>query len=174
MDFLNPEQVLNQLELRENTTAADFGSGSGGWAIPLAKRLVSGRVYAVDIQEEALAVLKTKAETLKLNNIKPIRADLEQSLGSSIQNGLLDLVLLTNLLFQVKHQTEVLSEAKRVLRPGGRLLLVDWKPEALVGPTEGRIPLAQAKEMVQASGFEFEKEVSAGAYHYGLVFLKVA
>ena len=165
---------MNQLELRENMTAADFGSGSGGWAIPLAKKLVSGRVYAVDIQEEALAALRTKADSLKLNNIKSIRADLEQSLGSSIQSGLLDLVLLTNLLFQVKHRQEILSEAKRALRPGGRLLLVDWRPEALVGPTEGRIPLTEAKEMVQGAGFEFEKEVSAGAYHYGLVFLKAS
>ena len=47
--FLNPQEVLNHLELEGDMVAADFGSGSGGWAIPLAKRLKFGKVYAIDI-----------------------------------------------------------------------------------------------------------------------------
>jgi ubiquinone/menaquinone biosynthesis C-methylase UbiE len=172
MDFLNPEQVLNQIELGSNMTAADFGCGSGGWAIPLAQKLKTGKVYAIDIQEEALSALRTKIEMAKINNIKLIKADLEQGLGSSIQNSLLDLVLATNLLFQATHKEKIIDEAKRVLRQGGRLLVVDWKAEAPLGPKEGRIGPLEVKELAKNADFALDKEIEAGSYHYGLIFLK--
>ena len=110
----------------------------------------------------------------KINNIKPIKADLEQGPGSSIQSNLLDLVLLTNLLFQIKDKKAIIEEAKRVLRTGGRLLVVDWKKDSPLGPKEGRIEPLEVKELAQSSGFVFDKELVAGSYHYGLVFLKIS
>lgn len=175
MDFLNPEQVLNQLELANSMLAADFGCGVGGWAIPLANKLKDGRVYAIDVQEDALSGLRMKADMAKVRNIKPIRADLEGGLsghGSLIQNNLLDLVLMTNLLFQAKNKKTIIEEAKRILRPGGQLLIVDWNPNSPVGPSKGRIDPDTVKTMVQGMGFSLKKEVTAGSYHYGLVFIK--
>ncbi|PIP18215.1 MAG: hypothetical protein COX42_02130 [Parcubacteria group bacterium CG23_combo_of_CG06-09_8_20_14_all_35_6] len=172
MEFLNPEQILNQLELTSNTMAADFGCGVGGWAIPLANKLKDGRVYAIDVQEEALSALKMKAEITKITNIKTIKANLEVGLGSLIQNNLLDLVLLTNILFQVKNKKAILEEAKRVLRTGGRILIIDWKLDSAVGPSEGRVDPAEIKEMIKNLGFSFDKEILAGNYHYGLIFTK--
>lgn len=166
MEFLNPEQILNQLDLRPGLTAADFGSGSGGWTIPLAKKINPGRVYAVDVQKEVLDALQTQATASQLHNIKAVAADLEQ--GSSLQTGLLDLVLLTNILFQVKNKAKLLSEAARVLKTGGQLLVVDWKPEASLGPTEGRLTVDQVKELLP--GFVLEREIPAGAYHWALLF----
>lgn len=174
MDFLNPEQVLNQLELREDMVAADFGCGVGGWAIPLAKKLRTGKVYAVDIQAEALDALKTKMEIGKVSNVRPIRADLEMGLGSSVQNNLLDLVLLTNLLFQVQDKNQIIEEAKRVLRPGGQLLVTDWKTDSSFGPQgENRISSEEAGQMIEGRGFKREKELATGQYHWGLLFVKL-
>ncbi len=172
MEFINPEKIINQLELREDMTVADFGCGGGGWVLPLAKKLKMGRVYAIDIQEDILNALKVKLEAEGLRNVKLLRADLEKDLGSLIQSGLVDLVIASNLLFQVEHKEMILSEAKRVLRGEGRLLLVDWKPEAFSGPIEGRIGLEKAREMAEKIGFVFEKEIPAGEYHYGLTFIK--
>ncbi len=172
MEFLNPEQALNQLGIYEGMVCADFGSGSGGWVLPLAKKIKGGRVYAVDIQDVALEALKTKAAASQLNNIRTVKADLESGVGSSIQNNLLDLVLMTNLLFQLIDKQKVISEANRVLRPAGRLLVVDWKPEASIGPQEGKIAPEEVKTMCQDTGFDLEKEIVVGTYHYGLVFQK--
>ena len=56
MIFLNPQQIINNLSfLDPHMVACDIGSGSGGWTIPLAKKLDNGKVYAVDIKEEALS-----------------------------------------------------------------------------------------------------------------------
>ncbi len=173
MEFLNPEQVLNQLDLsRSGMLAADFGCGIGGWAIPLANKLKDGRVYAIDVQEQALSALKMKAEMAKATNIKTIKANLEVGLGSLIQNNLLDLVLLTNLLFQIKNKKAIIEEAKRVLRPGGQILIVDWKLDSVVGPSENRVDPAKIKEMAGDLGLSLDKEISAGDYHYGLIFIK--
>jgi ubiquinone/menaquinone biosynthesis C-methylase UbiE len=94
-------------------------------------------------------------------------------LGSSVQNNLLDLVLLTNLLFQVQDKNQIIAEAKRVLRPGGQLLVTDWKTDSSFGPKENRISSEEAGQMIEGAGFKLKKELAAGQYHWGLLFTKI-
>jgi ubiquinone/menaquinone biosynthesis C-methylase UbiE len=170
--FVNPEEVLNQLELRKEMIAADFGSGSGGWAIPLAKKLEDGKVYAIDLLEEPLSALKSKAKIERISNIETIRSDIEGKEGSGLKENLLDLVLMTNLLFQVEDKKIILGEAKKVLKNNGKILIVDWKPESPVGPKGERISSEEVKKLAQKTGLTLEKEFQAGDYHYALVFTK--
>lgn len=130
--FLNPSEILKQLELRKDMVACDFGCGSGGWAIPLAKVLEKGKVYAIDILEEPLSALGARIKAEKISNIKIIRADVEA--GSKLPDNFCDLVLMTNLLFQAEDIRGVLTEGKRVLKKRGKILAVDWKKEAPCGP----------------------------------------
>ena len=168
--FLNPEEVLKQLDLKESMTAADFGSGSGGWVIPLAKKLDGGKVYAIDILEEPLSALRARTKLEKIFNVETISADIEE--GVDIFEGSCDLVLMTNLLFQVEDKKKVLEEGKRILKPGGEILIIEWKPEAPLGPKEGRISAEEVKETALDLNLTIEKEFDAGAYHYGLVLVK--
>jgi len=170
--FLNPQEVLNQLKLEGRMIVADFGSGSGGWAIPLAKRLKFGKVYAIDILEEPLSALKSKAEVEKVYNIETILSNVEGKEGSKLPGLSCDLVLITNLLFQVKDKNKVLAEAKRILKKKGGILIVDWLPEAPQGPKEGKISPEEVKEMAKSLNLKLEKEFRAGVFHYGLVFSK--
>ena len=168
--FLNPNEVLNQLKLLGEMIAADFGSGSGGWAIPLAQRLKFGKVYAIDILEEPLSALKSKAEIQKVYNIETINSNVEK--GIKLPDLSCDLVLLTNLLFQIEDKKRVLTEAKRVLKKGGKILVVDWLPEAPQGPKEGRVSTDEVKKMAKDLNLKLEKEFQAGVFHYGLIFTK--
>jgi tRNA G46 methylase TrmB len=77
--FLDPEIVLKQLGLQKSMVAADFGSGSGGWVIPLAKKLEEGKVFAIDILEESLSALKAKIKLEKIFNIETIKSDIEKT-----------------------------------------------------------------------------------------------
>lgn len=150
--------------------AADFGSGSGGWAFPLAKKLEEGKVYSIDILEEPLSALRAKAKLEKIFNIETIKSNVEK--GSKLFNESCDLVLMTNLLFQCEDKKKVIEEGKRVLKPGGKILVVDWKLDATLGPEKGRVSPEEVKETALDLNLRIEKEFEAGSYHYGLVFLK--
>lgn len=108
--FLNPSEVLRQLELKKGMVAADFGSGSGFWAIPLAKILEEGRVYAIDMLEESLSALRAETQIEKIFNIETIKSNVEK--GTRLMKESCDLVLMTNLLFEVENKKSLLEEGK--------------------------------------------------------------
>ncbi len=170
--FLNPPQVLAQLEYHKRMVAADFGSGSGGWALPLAKILEDGKVYAIDLLPAPLSALKSRLTAEKILNIEIVCSNIEEKNGSKLKNESVDLVLMTNFLFQVEKKDLVFEEAKRILRAKGKILVVDWKNDSVLGPENGRFPAEKAKEVAKAHGFVLENEFSAGKSHYALVFTK--
>ena len=169
--FLNPNEILKNLELKENMVAVDFGSGSGGWALPLAKKLENGKVYAIDILEEPLSALRAKAKLEKVSNVQTILADVEKGM-ETLKEASCDLVLMTNLLFQCGNKKKVLEEGKRVLKKGGRVLVVDWKKAAPLGSKEGRVSPEEVKETALALNLRIEKEFDAGSFHYAIILLK--
>jgi ubiquinone/menaquinone biosynthesis C-methylase UbiE len=170
--FLDPESILKQLKLKANMIAIDFGSGSGGWAIPLAKKLEDGKVIAVDILEEPLSALKSKLKTKNINNIEIIQSDVESLDNSKLFSGFCDLVLMTNLLFQTKDKEVVLKEGKRALKDQGKILIVDWKSSQSFGPGDKAISVEEIKILAEKLSLKVEKEFEAGPYHWGLVLLK--
>jgi ubiquinone/menaquinone biosynthesis C-methylase UbiE len=165
--FLNPEKILEKLDLNKKMVAADFGCGSGGWAIPLAKKVKW--VFAIDIQEEPLSALRGRMRMEKVFNIDPLKGNVEGK--TTLISESCDLVLMTNLLFQVDDIKKVFEEAKRVLKKGGKILVVDWKENVEVGP-EKRVSKEKIREVAKELGLIFEKEFEAGIYHFGLIFSK--
>jgi ubiquinone/menaquinone biosynthesis C-methylase UbiE len=171
-EFLNPEKVLDQLDLSPNMIAADFGSGAGGWVLPLARRLKEGKVFAIDIQKEPLSALEGKAKAGGISNIQTIVSNLEEKKGSKLGDNCVDLVLMTNLLFQLDDIKKVLEEGKRVLKKGGRILIVDWiKDNPLTSEIE-RVDFEKVKVLAKEIDLKLEKEFRAGVYHLGLIFVK--
>lgn len=155
--YITPEEVLERLNLKSDIVAADFGSGSGFFTLPLAEKLTQGLVYAIDIQKPVLSVLKSTALFKKINNIQFIHSDLEKPCGSKIQDSFLDLVLLINVLFQAKNKSAIIKEAKRVLKGGGRVLVIDPEP---------------FKKDFEEQGFKTRKMFNIGDYQ-GIIFERV-
>ncbi|MFC1789402.1 class I SAM-dependent methyltransferase [Patescibacteria group bacterium] len=168
--FLNPQKTLSELSLKKNMVAADFGAGSGGWAIPLAKMLEDGKVFAIDIMEEPLSALKSKITLEKILNLQTIKTDVEKSV--SIPSWSCDLVLMTNLLFEVSDKKKVLEEGKRILTQEGRILVIDWKKDVTLGPTEGRISSEEIKKTAKEAGLKIKKEFDVSPYHWALILVK--
>jgi len=168
--FLDPTKVLKELKLKKNMIGCDFGCGSGGWVIPLAKKLEDGRVFAIDLLEEPLSALRAKIKLEKISNIEIIQADVEKQVA--ISDGICDLILMTNLLFECEDKKGVLAEAKRVLKKGGRILVVDWKKEAPFGPREGRVSPDEIMKIAVEFNLKTEKEFDASLYHFGLILVK--
>jgi len=169
--FLNPQQLVNQLKITQGMKIADFGCGSGNITVVLG-RLVgqTGEVIAIDIQTAKLESVKSRAQLENLNNIRLVRANLEKINSSKLADNSVDLVLLANILFQSPNQKAVIQEAERVVKKNGRMVVVDWQPGAKIGPeTPFRTTPQKIKQMV---GLKFEKEIPAGQYHFGLIFKK--
>jgi ubiquinone/menaquinone biosynthesis C-methylase UbiE len=169
--FLNPQQILKNIPLKEDMIACDFGCGSGGWVIPLSKELKAGIVYAIDVLEDAISALDGKISSQQLFNIKTILSDVEK--GVKIKDSYFDLVLMTNLLFQVDDRNFVMQEARRVLKTNGMVLIIDWKKDAPVGSKEGRLSIEEAVLLGEKNGFKKEKEISSGNFHWGLLLTKI-
>ncbi len=163
VNLLNPEKVISEIPLKEEMSVADFGCGSGGWVIPLAKRRKDVKIYAIDVLKEALSALKANAEMEKVYNIRTILADVEK--GTGIADNFLDLVFMTNILFQVEDKEKLIREARRTLRQGGLTLLVEWRVEE--NNSEGII-----NEKVLNNGFKKIKEINAGESHFAYLYEK--
>jgi len=170
-EFLNPDKILSQLSLRADMIVADFGSGSGGWVLPLAKRLEEGKVYAIDVLEEKISALRSKAQMQKLNNIETIIDDVETRIEGLLDESC-DLVLMTNLLFECEDKKGVIGEGRRVLKPGGRILIVDWVKDNPMTKEIEYVSFEEIKNIAKEFNLKIEKEFTAGSYHYALILVK--
>ncbi|MDD2913641.1 MAG: class I SAM-dependent methyltransferase [Candidatus Pacebacteria bacterium] len=171
MIFLNPEEVLNKIEIKEDMIAADFGCGSGGFTFPLAKKLKKGFVYAVDIQELPLSAMRGRANMESISNIDFILGDIENKLD--IQENSLDIVTIINVLFQIEDKKAVIGEALRLLKKGGKMIIVDWDKKAKMQLVEEKVSLDEIKEIAKDKGFAIEEEFKAGTHHCGVIFKKI-
>jgi len=173
VDFLSVNEVLSNLNLKRTDTVAEFGCGSASFALALAKILDKGRIYALDIQEGKLSVLKNKMALEKLHNIKTMVGDVEAPGGSGLKNNFLDAVVIPNILFQSKNRHGIMQEAGRVLKPEGEMLVVDWSKPVAFGPKENLASPDEVKKIGHQIGLSLKKEFAAGDYHYALLFVKI-
>jgi ubiquinone/menaquinone biosynthesis C-methylase UbiE len=171
--FLQPEEVIKQLNIRKNIQVADFGCGAGYFTIPLAKVVEEGMVYAFDVMEQALESVRSRAKIQGLFNIETRRCNLENPSGSGLIINSIDLVVLANILFQSFKKLDIIKEAKRVLKKGGEMVIIDWQPDKPMGPPKDLIVSKETiKKMAQAEGLIFKKEITVDVYHWGMIFSK--
>lgn len=173
--FLHPERIVERFGLKLGEKAADFGAGAGFFTIPMARAVGSdGHICAIDIQKHNLDIIKAKARIEHLLNIEYVWGNLETLGGSKIKDAGVDFVLIANILFQAEKRQEVLREALRILKQGGRCALIEWDESkfSFGPPMELRVPKRTAQASAQSVGFELEKEFEAGSHHYGLMFHK--
>lgn len=173
--FSDPEKNVPFFGLREGARVADFGAGSGAYSLAMAKRVgTTGMVYAVEVQQSLLERITSEARSAKVGNLKVVWGDVDKLGGSKLADQSVDLVLLANILFQSDAKYTMLLEAKRILRPGGKVVVIDWLGSfGNLGPTPERVVTAgEAKPILEQAGLKYLSEFPAGAHHYGLIFVK--
>ena len=174
--FSDPEKNIEQCGIQAGMSIADLGSGSGFYTIAAAKALIStGRVYSIDAQKDLLAKLKNSAARDGLYNIEVIWGDIEKLNGTKLSDASVDMALLCNVLFQVEDKKTLIQEIKRILKPAGKVLVVDWEDSfGGIGPKPNDIVKKEwIVENFQKFGFHLDREISAGSHHYGLIYKKL-
>jgi ubiquinone/menaquinone biosynthesis C-methylase UbiE len=171
--FFDPSHALNLLGLNDGIVdVADFGCGYGTFTIPAA-RIISGKIYAFDIEPEMIKVVKRKAETLNLGNVKAVVRDFISE-GSRLMDWSVDYVFLFNILHLEKPEA-LLHESYRILKLGGKVGIIHWNYDSTTprGPPMAIRPRPeQCRCWAESVGFVFEQEFDLKPYHYGLVLKK--
>jgi len=175
MSFSDPHHIIAQFDLQSGARVADFGAGGGAVALAAARAVGdAGRVYAIEVQKELLPRLKNEARGARLHNLEVLWGDVERTSGTHLKDGAVDAVILSNILFQLTDRTGAVKEAQRVLKPGGKALVVDWSGSfGRMGPDPQHVVTEQsARTLCEENGFQFVKSISAGEHHYGMIFRK--
>ena len=172
--FSDPQKILDQFKLTTGRIVADLGSGAGFYAIIAAKMVGPlGRVYAVDVLKDMLQKIKNEAVRSKLFNVEALWGNIEKLGGTRLADASVDVTLACNSLFQIEDKESFLLEVKRITRPDGRILVIDWKDSyGGLGPQPGHVVSSEvARSLFEKAGFTFERDIAdAGAHHYGLIF----
>lgn len=152
---------------------ADIGAGTGHYTLAAAAALGhDGKVYAVDIHEDMLKHIRDAAQQKGIRNIETVWGNVEKPGGTRLRDHALDAVILSNVLFQIEHTQNVITEIKRILKQGGKLLVIDWAGAyGGMGPKPDHVVSEHAaEELFITAGFHKQKDFRAGPHHYAIVF----
>ncbi len=172
--FINPASVVAQTGLGRGMTVADFGCGSGFYVLPAAQLVGNeGTVYAVDSEEAKLAATMSIVGQFGNKNVRVVKADLTKPL-LDIPEGSVDLVIISNILHNVKDRMSLIKNAYRVLSSDSGVLIVEWKKglTPIGPPIAKRVDQTAIDIMMMQAGFQKVKELEADGYHYAELFRK--
>ncbi len=176
MAFLVPDEIVKNLPLENGMTVADIGTGSGAFAIPLARFVGNtGKVYAIDINKEILVKVKKDASIENLSNVEIIWGDAEIKGGTKLADNSVDFVLVSNVIFQTEDKNSLVNEISRILKPKGMVAVIEWKGSfGGLGPKESAVVKdSEVQKLFSDSLFAEYNKINAGDYHYGIVFVKI-
>jgi SAM-dependent methyltransferase len=137
-----PSKLLNALGLKPGSVVADIGAGTGYYTRRLAKRVgPTGLVYAVDIQPEMLDLLTNKMAELGIGNVKPILGTVADP---KLPENSIDLILMVDVYHEFDHPFEMVTAMCRALKPGGRMVFVEFRAE------DPKVPIKEVHKMSES------------------------
>jgi len=169
--FTDPIKNLKAFGLREDDIVADLGAGTGFYSIGAGHIVTRGKVYAVEIDKDFLATIKNKVRDAHINNVEIIFGDIEKKGGTSLRDGIVDAVIVSNVLSQVGDKEQLILEIQRISKQKGRVLLIDWSQLSIMG-AKNIIQKDKAREMFEKKGFVWQRDINAGEHHYGMILIK--
>lgn len=162
---LPPNKIVGLLNIEPDDAVADLGAGNGYFAIPMAKQS-ENTVYAVDIEPKMLEMLKENARKEQVENIKYVKSDLDHI---QLDDQSVSKVMISLVMHEVPDINRTLREIKRILKPGGMVLIIEWKAvETESGPPVYiRISSEEMVRLLEKKGFVTEV-ISFYSEYYGV------
>lgn len=171
--FVQPEVVSSHFHIQPGSVVADLGAGSGFFIPSLAHAVGdNGLVYACEIQKSLVEKISEMGRTQYGDTIRALWCDIDEKDGLPLEDNSVDVAVLINTLFLLEKKDDAAQEISRIVRPGGRLYVVDWKePFDGLGPRQDMlITETEASDLFETHHFTLESHYPAGAHHYGLSF----
>lgn len=169
--------VFKKIGLGSDMIVGDLGCGNLAFYAFNSAKIVgkNGMVFAIDVLKNVLSAVDDKIKNEGVENIKTVWSDLEMPGATKIPAGSLNVAFIHNVLFQSTKHDGFIKETNRLLKIGGRLMIIDWKKTgAPFGPPIKDRPDPQViKGIVEKNGFKLLEEFEAGPHHFGLMFEKI-
>jgi predicted methyltransferase len=154
-----PDLALELIGIAPGMVVADVGAGTGYMTIRLARRVgPTGKVYANDLQRPMLQIIQDKARAGQLSNVEVVQGGEDDA---HLPENAIDLALLVDVYHEFRRPREMLRSIRRSLKPGGQLVLVEYRKEDASIPIAltHRMSVAEARTEVEAEGFTFDRLV---------------
>jgi len=154
LEILDLQKVISHFMLEGSIALVDIGTGGGIFAEAFLKLLPGARCYALDIRNEAIEWIKANRETYKEGRLIP---QLMEESRTSLEDNTADFVFMITLHHELAEPIELMKECRRILKPGGKLLIADWRKndtESGGAPLHHRIEPELAISHLEAAGFE--------------------
>lgn len=156
-EWQKPDVVIASLKLPDNAVVIEIGSGTGYFAVRLAKHIKSGKVICFDQSSNMTSHLKDRARTLGLSNID---ARTTQSGGSFVVEEKADLIFSVDVYHHIQNRIAYFSRIAEYLKPEGHLVIIDRTDEKIEGQPSGhRVPKENIKEEMNEAGFDLTEEL---------------
>lgn len=169
--YQKPHEVLSALRLKPGEAIADIGAGSGYFTFRLSHFVgEKGKIYAVDVSPDMILYINRRMRDLKVNNVISILADPDDPL---LPDRAVNRFFFSESWHHIENQTKYLALMKRMLKPGGEVVMIDFhKRELPIGPPlEMRIAREDLIKQMEKNGFRLAKEHTFLPYQYFLVFM---
>ena len=169
-EWQQPERVMDALGIADGSHVADLGAGGGWFTIRLAHRVgPNGLVYAEDVQPPMIEAIKRRVEREGLRNVRTVRGSFDDpALPSQV-----DAALLVGVFGQLEKPLVFLRNVRAVLKPAGRLGIIDFKPGGSgPGPDDNRVAAATIIRDAEQAGLRLVSQETFLRYQYLLVFAR--
>ena len=149
----NTALAISNLPVTNNSVVGDIGAGTGYYTFRIAEKVPEGKVYAVEIQEDAVQYLKERAKKLNKDNVEAIEGG-EKS--PNLPENALDLVVMVDVYHELLYPEEMLASIRRSLKADGKLLLIEYR---------GEDPSLGIKRLHKMTVKQIEKELGFNGFH---------
>lgn len=166
----SPKTAVRLLGLKPGMSVADVGAGSGYYTELLARAVgKEGKVFATDIQPGMVDLLKKRVKSRNLSQVEPILA---QPGSAGLPAGCCDVVLMVDVYHELSDPQTVLRQLRSSLKPGGRLVLLEFRKEDPSVPIreEHKMSIAEARLELEAEGYRFDGALPGLPWQHMLVF----
>ena len=162
-----PEEVIRALGLAPDAAVADIGSGTGYFAVRLARALPGGRVFGADLEPDMVRYLNERSAREKLPNLAShLAAADDPRIPAPV-----DVAMVVNTYHHIGQRERYFSRLKSSLKPQGRVAVIDFKPDSPVGPPKRhRLAAGAVTEEMARAGYALEASADFLPYQYLLIF----
>jgi ubiquinone/menaquinone biosynthesis C-methylase UbiE len=149
-----PDRVVKEMQLKPTDVVADVGAGTGYFAFRLAPLVSQGQVYAVDLQDEMIAVLNKRKVELKAANVTPVKST-EQD--AKLPANSVDAVLMVDVYHEFAYPFEMMQSIYKALKPGGRIIQIEYRGEDASVPIKPlhKMTVKQVRKEQEFIGLKF-------------------